>query len=220
MRYIFRIIGLLFCCLLPVLAIGEELRQDVAGSDLVMPNPYDSIQSIQENSRSAGRVHADEIEAMSRRVRRGILNPDAALRDQVARLMHDSAEIKRSDILDLLNLDAGDVSIERIPVQRGGDISEIPSISMADSDGFVSGGAETANTGSAEIVFLENWEVLRNDSGGHIVGRIGDPSSRLLVHVGMILEDYGQVIALRSHPDAYYLVLEGGMRIAGRLEDE
>jgi hypothetical protein len=173
----------------------------------VMVNPYDQVESIQRAQEDANRAHALAIEAMSLQTRTRITDADAIIKNQITRLMRQPADIDTEAALDLLNLDNAPVEVERIArtdIQRD---YLVPSISMLQSG--------DTSIGEPENIFLSNWELVRDSSGETVVGRVGEPLSRIRVRVGMILGEYGRIMAVRDTPDAYYLVLESGDRIRG-----
>jgi hypothetical protein len=83
----------------------------------------------------------------------------------------------------------------------------VPSISMLE-DGDES-------FGKPENIFLKDWELMRDENDQAVVGRVGDPMSRIHVQVGMILGEFGRIMAVRDTGDAYFIVLESGDRIKG-----
>jgi len=173
----------------------------------VMANPYDQVISIQKAQEASDRVNALAIEAMSLQATRRVSDPDAVIKSQIVRLLQQPADIDNSAALDLLNLDAPPVEVERIARTDVLRDRMVPSISMLQSG--------DTSIGEPENIFLSNWELVRNSQGENIVGRTGDPLSRIRVRVGMILGEYGRIMAVRDTTDAYYLVLESGDRIRG-----
>lgn len=63
-------------------------------------------------------------------------------------------------------------------------------------------------------IFLTGWELVR-DGEKIFVQRTGDNVSRIEVRSGMILGEFGRVMAIRSTKAAFYIVLESGDKIKG-----
>lgn len=182
----------------------------------VMSNPYDEVQSIQEAQKSAAWGNATAIEALFLQAKRHLDNPDAVIKGQITRLLRTPAEIDQRAALELLNLDAGEIKVDRVPARTArltepGDRRDwmVPSISMLQA------GDTSIGQPLPQASFIEGWELLRDHQGENVVGRVGDPLSRVQVRVGMVLGEYGRIMAVRDTRDAYYLVLENGDRIAG-----
>lgn len=84
----------------------------------------------------------------------------------------------------------------------------VPSISMLEEG--------DTSISPPEILYLDDWELLRDDLGRPVVGRVGEPLTRVRARTGMTLDEGGQVVAIRDTPDAFYLILENGYRVTGR----
>lgn len=173
----------------------------------VMKNPYDEIENIQRAQKASVRKNAMKIAKMSLLISVPVTSADALIKNQIALLLIKPTAIDTEAAKNLLNLDAEPLvakRIARIDVKRN---LLVPSLSMVQS------GETLLN--APDTFFLENWELIKSSNGENIVGRTGDPRSRIRVRVGMILGEYGRVVAVRDTIDAYYLVLESGMNIRG-----
>ena len=185
----------------------KDLRfQETREPRSVMPNPYDDIVKIQQ----AQAVGENEM-----KIRKLYERSAARSFDSSAKMQAQLASIKVASIdpnmrNNLLNLDAAEIEVERIShdeVQR--DLA-VPSLSMIER------GDEDFS--APRNLFLSDWELTRTADGETVVGRVGDPLSRLNVRLGMILGEFGRIMAVRDTGDAFYLVLESGDRIQGNLE--
>ena len=84
----------------------------------------------------------------------------------------------------------------------------VPSISMLE-EGDVS-------IGPPANLYIGDWELIRDDMGHPIVGRVGQPLSRIRARAGMTLGEVDRIVAVRDTPDAFFLILENGKRIENR----
>ena len=172
----------------------------------IMANPYEEIHALQTAQRDAEWVNAARIRALSELSSQRVDNPREIIRARMGQLSGEALQVDAASAIELLNLDAAPVEVERVPVATRRDVL-VPTIGMVEE-----GATEIA---SREVSYLEGWELVRADGGVALVGRIGDPRSRIPVRLGMILGEAGRISALRDTPDAFYLVLENGVRIGG-----
>jgi len=180
----------------------EENRQGRA----VMANPYDDVVKIQR----AQAVGENEL-----KIRELYQQSAKASYDSSAKIKAQLASIKASYVdpdarNNLLNLDVPPIEVERISRDEVVRERLVPSLSMIER------GDETF--GEPKNLFLNDWELTRSADGETYVGRTGDPLSRLNVRVGMILGEFGRIMAVRDTGDAFYLILESGDRIQGKQE--
>ncbi len=172
----------------------------------VVANPYDTVAKIQKSQT----MDDNELKIRQLYQQSASSNYDATakIRDQMARIK--ATDIDVDARYELMNLDSVEIEVERISADEAQRDVAVPSLSMIER------GDETF--GKPKNLFLNDWELTRTDDGETIVGRVGDPLSRLNVRVGMILGEFGRIMAVRDTGDAFYLVLESGDRIQGKLE--
>ena len=84
----------------------------------------------------------------------------------------------------------------------------VPSISMLEEG--------DTSISPPEILYLYDWVLVRDDLGRPVVGRVGEPLTRVRARTGMTLDEGDRVVAIRDTPDAFYLILENGYRVEGR----
>jgi hypothetical protein len=172
----------------------------------VMSNPYDDVLRIQKKQSDAVDENELKIRQLFLQSGRKTHNSEAVINGQVQRIRENPEEIDQKSTLDLLNLDVV-VKADRISEEDVKRDWMVPSISM------LKDGDETL--GKPENLFLKDWELMRSKTNTPLVGRTGDPLSRIEVRVGMILGEFGRIMAVRDTGDAYYLILESGDRIQG-----
>ncbi|MFG6573607.1 hypothetical protein ACGYLO_18585 [Sulfitobacter sp. 1A13353] len=173
---------------------------------MVMPNPYDDVMKIQQ-AQAVGENEL-KIRELYERSAAQPFDSSAQMRAQLASIKVASIDPDMRN--ELLNLDAAKIEVERISRDEANRDMAVPTLSMIDR------GEEDFIT--PRNIFLKDWELTRTPSGETIVGRVGDPLSKLNVRVGMILGEFGRIMAVRDTEDAFYLVLESGDRIQGKLE--
>lgn len=168
----------------------------------VLANPYDAVTTIR-----AQRAEVEDENEM--KIRQLYLqspnrNKDAeeALKDQAAAIRHE--DVSAQERSELLNIESPGLEVDRIAAAEG---PSVPSLSHV--------GNGLAGDTLPSNLFLKDWELLRSNSGTPVVGRVGDPMSRINIRVGMVLGEFGRVMAVRDTADAYYIVLASGDRIRG-----
>ena len=221
--------------------LPSDLSSDMLLNQIrhVMANPYDQVRQIQDAQIADARKNSMAIsalarEALSRQSRshqfqprqpvsnlsnlsslsdqlNRSLNVNASPRIEITRLLQQPTKNDESLIFDLLNHEATKLEVERIPLVHDS-TSEIPATVISSPNSH--------RTIPARTVILENWELLRDEHGMTVAGRINEPESRVFIQPGMILGTYGRVIALRDTPNAWYLVLENGIQIHGNPESD
>lgn len=180
----------------------EENRQGRA----VMANPYDNVAKIQK-AQAVGENEL-KIRQLYQQSTNASFNTSAKIKAQMASIK--AGYIDPDARNDLLNLDVPAIEVERISTEEVARARLVPSLSMIER------GDETF--GEPKNLFLNDWELTRTADGETYVGRTGDPLSRLNVRVGMILGEFGRIMAVRDTEDAFYLILESGDRIQGKME--
>lgn len=175
----------------------------------VMTNPYDqasskSLWSREEGRLNNGRIHA--ISTQSKRLRQDV-RMEIRTRSEHAQARSSVPDMEAARGLFGREEEEGSVS-NRLPETEVWRDWLVPSISMLE-EGDIS-------IGPPANAFLDDLELVRDDLGKLVVGRAGEPSTRVRARAGMNLGEHGRVVAVRDTPDAYYLILENGYRVVGQ----
>ena len=174
----------------------------------VMTNPYEQVGSIMWQGVDDGQEKNSRIHALYMQSTRRSQNASAEIRvlSERTQASWSALDLEAARGLFRPEEEVGAVSNQLADTEVWRDWM-VPSISMVEE-------GETSIS-PPEFLYLDDWELVRDDLGHPVVGRVGKPLTRVRASAGMTLGDLGSVVAVRDTPDAYYLILENGKRVAG-----
>lgn len=189
-----------------VMIVTSLLLAGAAAAQDVMVNPYDAINAIQAQKNNEAQAVKMRIAGLVPYARK-----DDAAADEMA--AHLSRILSAPPVIDsaaashIINLGQAVIEVDRISTDDSQRDWMVPSLSMIQQG--------DTSIGKPQDLFLDGWELTRGAQGETIVGRMNDPLSRIPVRVGMVLGEYGRIMAVSDTMDGYFLILEGGQRISG-----